>query len=130
MKDGQKDFENRLKKKKQKILEQKKRVELKKLRRRLKKAKGVEKRLIEEKLERMETRQKKIEEETFDAIVNTIKNKQRTQEREKKERDEKEKMRQELVQKGLIEDKIHMNSKKYRMDAPELQNFHIGRLIC
>ena len=36
-------------------------------------------------------------------------------------------VRQQLVKNGLIEDKIHMNSKKYRMDGSELQDFIISK---
>lgn len=119
-------FKKRQKKKRDRQLEQKKKLEIKQLRRRLKKAKGGERKVITEKLERIESKRLKIEEASFDVMVKTIANRQKAQRRKIEEKEEEGRVRDELVERGLMDDKIHMNAKKYRMDGPELQTFFIS----
>lgn len=102
---------------------------MKKLKRRLKKVKRGEKKNIEEKIARIENKKSKFEEENFEIIVNTLANKRRAKKRLNQQKKEEEMVRQQLVKEGLIEDKIHMNSKKYRMDGDELQDYIISKLL-
>lgn len=109
------------------MVEQRKKLELKKLRKRLKKAKGGEKKNIEEKIQRIESRKEEVEEQNFEIIVNTLANKRRAQEKLKKKRREEEQVRQEMVRKGLIEDRVYLNSRKYKVDGHELQDFCLSK---
>jgi hypothetical protein len=125
--DKKTEYQKRQRKKRDRMVEQKKKLEVKQLKRRLKKAKKGERKIILEKLERIENRKRKVEEETFDIMVKTLNNAQKNQKRRMEERRQEREVRDELVERGLMEDEIKMNSKKYRLDGDELQNYLISK---
>lgn len=123
----EKKEKERQRRKRERVLEQKRKIELKKLEKQLKRCNPKERENLEKRIEKLINKKNEINEKNFDIMVNTMKNEQNRHQNELNLKKKQELKRQELVKKGVIEDKLYLAGKN-KLDDKEIQEILVSKI--